>query len=156
MLDAPTLIHPADAALARSGASFQPLVPAPGLLNWLAIQVINRKNRTMDVGRSRINAETTDGETLPIAGGLTAIYTPGHCLGHTAYLWPQHGGVLIVGDACGHMFGLDWSLGYEDMVEGERSLRRLAELSFQVACFGHGKPILKDAGKAFRERWSKA
>ncbi len=148
-----TYIHPADADIARSGTGFRPLKPAPGVINWLFVQIIGRKNRTMKVGKSRIDVEVQDGEVLPVAGGLTAIHTPGHCAGHLAFLWPRHGGVLLAGDACGNMFGLDWSVGYEDMAEGERSLRKLATHSFQIACFGHGKPLTKGADKLWRERW---
>jgi hypothetical protein len=52
------------------------------------------------------------------------------------------------------MLGLGWSLGYEDLEEGKRSLRKLSDLDFQVACFGHGKPILKDASLRFRKIWA--
>ncbi len=151
-----TYIHPTDAAIARRGSGFRPLKPAPGVLNWLMVQIIGRKNRAMAVGESRIDVEVQDGQVLPIAGGLTAIHTPGHCAGHLAFLWPQHGGVLIAGDVCGHTRSLDWSIGYEDIAEGERSLRKLAPLAFEIACFGHGKPILSGADKQWRTRWGSA
>jgi hypothetical protein len=49
---------------------------------------------------------------------------------------------------------LGLSLGYEDLDEGRRSLRKLSALDFQGACFGHGKPILKDAALEFRRLWA--
>ncbi len=150
---ATTYIHAADAAIARKGSGFRPLRPAPGLVSWLAVQIIGRKNRTMAVGESRIDVEVQDEDVLPLAGGLRAVHTPGHCLGHVAYLWQQHGGVLIAGDVCGNMRGLDWSIGYEDISEGGRSLRKLAGLSFETACFGHGKPIVGGADRQFRKKW---
>jgi hypothetical protein len=45
------------------------------------------------------------------------------------------------------------SPAYEDLDEGERSLRRLSALDFQVACFGHGKAIVGEAAARFRRWW---
>jgi len=38
-------------------------------------------------------------------------------------------------------------------VEGKRSLAKLASLDFEVACFGHGKPIKQGADKRFRDKF---
>ena len=57
-------------------------------------------------------------------------------------------------DACSNMMGLGWSLGYEDFEQGKRSLRKLAALDFDVACFGHGKAIQKDAARKFKQKWA--
>jgi hypothetical protein len=45
------------------------------------------------------------------------------------------------------------SLGYEDIDRGKRDLSSLGKLDFQIACFGHGKPILENASLRFREKW---
>jgi hypothetical protein len=37
--------------------------------------------------------------------------------------------------------------------EGRASQRKLASLSFDVAGFGHGAPIARDASTHFRNRW---
>jgi glyoxylase-like metal-dependent hydrolase (beta-lactamase superfamily II) len=95
-----------------------------------------------------------DKQILPFVGGIMAHHVPGHCLGQVALLWPQHGGVLIAADTCSNMGGLGWSLGYEDLEEGKRSLRKLCGLNFRVACFGHGKPILNDALSQFKAKWA--
>jgi glyoxylase-like metal-dependent hydrolase (beta-lactamase superfamily II) len=99
-----------------------------------------------------INCEVNDGELLPIAGGLKAIHTPGHSAGHLAFLWPREG-VLFVGDACGNFPSFGWSLGYEDLQVGRQSLAKLAQLDFQIACFGHGRAFQQDASQRFRKRW---
>src|SRR5262245_59496149 len=44
---------------------------------------------------AEVEHEVQDGETLPSAGGLEAVHTPGRSAGQLAFLWPQHGGVLI-------------------------------------------------------------
>jgi hypothetical protein len=48
---------------------------------------------------------------------------------------------------------LGYSLFYENLEEGKRSLAMLAAQDFQVACFGHGKPIRERASEQFRKRW---
>ena len=55
-----------------------------------------------------------------------------------------------------NVMGLGWTMGYEDFEEGNRSLEKLAQLDFRVACFGHGQTILHDAGDRFRKMWAAA
>jgi len=136
-------MHPADAPIAISGKGFRPMKAAPGLLRGLMFRLFVRP--VASVEGAPVEHSLNDGEELPIAGGLKAIHVPGHCAGQMAFLWRQHGGVLIAADACSNIPRLGLSLGYEDLEEGKRSLRKLSALDFQVACFGHGKPILKDA-----------
>ncbi|HMB02744.1 MAG TPA: hypothetical protein VKP69_03270, partial [Isosphaeraceae bacterium] len=50
---------------------------------------------------TEIEHEVGDGEML--ANGLRAVHVPGHCAGQLAFLWPQHGGVLIAADAAAHI-----------------------------------------------------
>ena len=73
-----------------------------------------------------------------------------------AFLWPEHGGVLIAADAAANVFGLGLSPVYEDLDEGRRSLGKLAGLDFEVACFGHGKPIPSGASRRFAQKWPAA
>jgi glyoxylase-like metal-dependent hydrolase (beta-lactamase superfamily II) len=106
---------------------------------------------------AQIQREVSDGEELPIAGGVRAIHVPGHCAGQIALLWPWQGGVLFAADAAGNTMGrLGWSLGYEDLEEGKRSLARLGGYSFEVACFGHGSDLKGGASDRFREKWGDA
>jgi glyoxylase-like metal-dependent hydrolase (beta-lactamase superfamily II) len=102
---------------------------------------------------SVVDREINDGMELPIAGGLKAIHVPGQCAGQLAFLWPRRR-LLFVADATSNMSGLGLSLGYESLEDGLRSLRKLAALDFDVACFGHGKPITTSAAARFREKWS--
>ncbi|MFQ5855104.1 MAG: hypothetical protein ACE5LU_05620 [Anaerolineae bacterium] len=66
----------------------------------------------------------------------------------------QHGGVLFAADAASNMLGLGYSLGYEDLDEGKRSLAKIAALDFEIACFGHGKAIMQEASSRFRRKWA--
>jgi glyoxylase-like metal-dependent hydrolase (beta-lactamase superfamily II) len=144
-------MHPLDAPIATSGNGFRPMKPAPGLRTGIFFRLFVR---FQPVAPAPIEHHVVDGQQLPIAGGLSAVHIPGHCAGQLAFLWPRYGGVLFAADACSNMMGLGWSLGYEDFEEGQRSLKKLTTLDFKVACFGHGKAILHDAGARFRKEWS--
>jgi len=144
-------IHPADAPIATSGKGFRPMKAAPGILNSVLFRLFVRLDRLVE--SAPIEHRVEDGEQLPIAGGITAVHVPGHCAGQLVFLWGRHGGVLVAADTCSNMMGLGWSLGYEDFEQGKKDLPKLSNLDFQVACFGHGKPILENASRKFRERW---
>jgi glyoxylase-like metal-dependent hydrolase (beta-lactamase superfamily II) len=97
--------------------------------------------------------EINDGDELPIGGGVRVIHTPGHTAGHVSFLVEGHGGVLFAGDAAGNVFGRIGKplLMYtEDMDEAKASMRKLAALEFDTACFGHGRVLKGKANLAFR------
>jgi glyoxylase-like metal-dependent hydrolase (beta-lactamase superfamily II) len=144
-------MHLTDVKIATSGTGFRPMKAAPGLLKGILFRLFVR---FVPVEGAPIDHQVKAGQQLLLAGGLSAIHLPGHCAGQLAFLWPQHGGVLFAADACSNMMGLGWSLGYEDFEEGKRSLKKLAAFNFDVACFGHGKPILQDAVGKFRKKWA--
>lgn len=147
-------MHPLDAALVRDGRSGRPMRPAPGLVNALIFRVmVSRGSAPMAVEPAPIEHELRDGAELPFANGMRVIHTPGHSAGHISLLWPRHGGVLFVADACANMFGLAHSPIYEDLAEGRRSLGRLASLDFATVCFGHGRAIVGGAAGRFRAKW---
>jgi glyoxylase-like metal-dependent hydrolase (beta-lactamase superfamily II) len=141
-----------DEAIIARGTGFRPMSPAPGLRNRIMFRMfIGRVRGVEPVG---IEHPVDAGQVLPIAGGIRAIPAAGHCSGQLAFLWPRDGGVLFAADACANLFGLDWSVAYEDVEEGRRTLKGLANLQFQTACFGHGRTILRDAALKFRKKWS--
>ncbi len=147
--------HSADAEIVHTGTGFRPMTPAPGLVAQLVVRLLIRPKvkRLGQLQGTPVDHKVNDGDVLPIAGGLTVLHTPGHCAGHVALLWHAHGGVLVAGDAAGHVVGLDVSVANEDLAEARRSLRRLGGLDFAAACFGHGRPITTDAAGRFRQRW---
>lgn len=100
-----------------------------------------------------IEHEINDGDDLPIAGGLRVIHTPGHTAGSVAFLLRQHGGVLFAGDAAAHMFGRlgkPMLLFTEDMDAAKDSIRKLAGVEFDTACFGHGTVVQGGALSTFK------
>ncbi len=89
----------------------------------------------------------------PVVGGFKAIYTPGHCAGHTAFYHPT-ARVLIVGDACANAGGtlsLAPAIFTADRATAAQSIARLARLDVDVLCCGHGAPIVADARGRLQE-----
>ncbi len=143
-------MHPTDAAMVREGKCRRPFTPAPGFFNALIYRLFIKAAPTA-IEPAEIEHEVEDGAMAP--GGLRAFHVPGHCAGQLAFHWSEHGGVLIAANAASHAFGLALSPVYENLDEGKRSLSKLAGLDFEVACFGHGKPITSGAGERFRQQW---
>ena len=146
-----TVMHPLDIPIAERGGPIRPMRAAPGLLSHALFALFVRPEQKLEP--ARIDQAMTDGDVLPIAGGLEVIHVPGHCAGQVALLWMERS-VLFTGDACVNMLGLGAPVGYEDRAEGERSQRKLAGLEFETACFGHGKPILHRASGRFRKAFA--
>jgi glyoxylase-like metal-dependent hydrolase (beta-lactamase superfamily II) len=90
-----------------------------------------------------------------VAGGIKAIWTPGHSAGHLVFLWPGDGGVLFTGDVANNVRGLSIPPIFEDMKLGIESLRQLSEEEFDTACFAHGDPIVGGASARFKAKWGR-
>ena len=144
-------VHPADAAVTRGDAP--PPGPSKTTGSARIVGGIMRRFIPERLPHVSIGHELQDDEELPLAGGLRAIHTPGHTPGHVSFLWPEHRGVLIVGDAAASMMGrVNPPLGVftEDDQAMRRSVAKLAELEFEVAVFGHGGPVKRGASAKFR------
>ena len=63
--------------------------------------------------------------------------------------------MLFAADVCTNIMGLNDPVGFENLEEGRVSQRKLANLSFDAAGFGHGKPIARDASTLFRNKYAK-
>jgi glyoxylase-like metal-dependent hydrolase (beta-lactamase superfamily II) len=145
-----TYMHPLDIPMAESGGPFRPLTAAPGLLRRVLCKLLYHPAERLEP--VAIDQPLTAGEILPIAGGFEVIHAPGHCAGQVALLW-RPGRMLFTGDVCMNVLGLGDPLGFESLEEGRASQRKLASLSFDVAGFGHGEPIARDASMRFRDKW---
>jgi glyoxylase-like metal-dependent hydrolase (beta-lactamase superfamily II) len=87
-----------------------------------------------------------DGDELPILGGIKVLHTPGHTPGSIC-LYLERERLVIAGDLVAHRFGLRLpSRAFTaDMLQGIRSIERVAALDFDVICFGHGSPLVNGA-----------
>jgi glyoxylase-like metal-dependent hydrolase (beta-lactamase superfamily II) len=85
-------------------------------------------------------------------GGFTAFHTPGHTPGHAVFHHPDLS-VALLGDLVAEDDGTlgtpPWPLAYSNR-ENRRSIRALAarELSFEIACVGHGDPFTSGGDRA--------
>lgn len=149
---ATTYMHLLDAQLAETGGPFRPMLPSPELMPKIAYRFVWRPEEMMEP--FAIDRHMADGDTLPIAGGLKVIGTPGHCAGQVAFLW-QGERLLIAGDVAMNILGLGDPVGFEDEAEGRRSQQKIAALHFEAAVFGHGSPILSGASERVRKKWGR-
>lgn len=141
-------MHESDAPLLRKGVGLRPLKPSPGMPG-IIFRLFIHPPATVEPAE----VEGTLSENEPAPGGFRVLHVPGHSAGQVALLWERSGGVLIAADAAANQMGLGISPAYEDLELGKRSLARLAGMKFEVAVFGHGNPILKDADGAFRAKF---
>ena len=146
-------IHAVDEPIASAGTGFRPLKPAPGVFNKLLFTMVHA-TVPQKVDPVRVGHRMEDGEILPYANALRVIHTPGHCAGQVAFLLSEGGGVLIAADTCMHVMGLALTMAYEDIDLGRSSLKKLAAFEFNIAVFGHGKPLMRNAAAEFRARFA--
>lgn len=147
---ATTWMHPLDAPFAESGGPFRPMTPSPSLIPGLVYRIAWRPEERMEP--FAIDRPIAADETIPVAGGLRAIATPGHCAGQLAFLWRGER-LLVAGDVGTNLLGLDDPVGFEDLEAGRLSQRRVAALRFEAAAFGHGAAIRSGASERFRRKW---
>jgi glyoxylase-like metal-dependent hydrolase (beta-lactamase superfamily II) len=97
---------------------------------------------------------THHGDILPLAGGIEVIATPGHSLGHQCFLWRQHKGILIMGDATTNVDNLiELPPSYESLETEQESVRKLCGYHFDKIAFSHGNYVAHNGDTLFRTRW---
>jgi glyoxylase-like metal-dependent hydrolase (beta-lactamase superfamily II) len=143
------LAHRGDAPFIRAQAAG----PAPDLADWeqpIYEQVMSQLPPGPVVA-PRIDRELDDGDTLSFGDGAVAVAVPGHTPGSVALYLPRHQ-VLFTGDAvarspAGHVMCGVFNV---NRAQAAASLQRLASLDTEVACFGHGEPVTRDATAGLR------
>ena len=92
----------------------------------------------------------SEGQELPVLGGLRVVETPGHTPGHVSLFAPSVG-ILFGGDSMVSDNGaLRGSRGFNtwDETKAKESVRKQAALGARIVCVGHG-PVVTDAGGKF-------
>jgi glyoxylase-like metal-dependent hydrolase (beta-lactamase superfamily II) len=99
----------------------------------------------------RVDRELREGDVVPAAGGLEVLHAPGHTPGQIV-LYSRERGVLFAGDSLMNVLGLREPARWfsHDMDAARRTIRRLANLDFEVALPGHGPPIIGRASEKVR------
>lgn len=146
------VMHPLDADMIRKGKTYRPFRPSPGLVNRLLYMLLARRD-PISIEPTPIDREVEDAAELDIAGGLRIVHLPGHSAGQIGFLWSQQGGVLFGGDVAANIFSLGYPPILEDQSAGIQSLQKVAALDFEIACLGHGSPIVNGAAARFRRKW---
>jgi glyoxylase-like metal-dependent hydrolase (beta-lactamase superfamily II) len=132
-------LHHDDAAYAIEGSS------PPRDRSFLLGRLVDRFSRPgRDFEPVPVERELTDGEVLPVAGGLRVVHTPGHSPGHVSLLH-EESRLLITGDAIFNVRGVRWPVKAfcTDFRMTQRTAHVLGDLDYDVAAFTHG-PELRD------------
>jgi len=138
--DVEVLMHPADLA---------------GLSVTLRDAVANRNRGQLIAYFTRHPGEATpitDGQVLPILGGLRVVHTPGHTPGSVC-LYAERHKLLFVGDMLQVIRGkvtYASSVFSEDLPLARTSVARIAELDVETIVFSHYPPWRDGANDVLR------
>jgi glyoxylase-like metal-dependent hydrolase (beta-lactamase superfamily II) len=144
---AEVVAHRADAPLV-AGQVERELGPLPlagsyqRLVNW----TIRRLLRYTPVP---VDKPVVEGDNL---GGWRVVHAPGHTAGSVCF-YQEERGIVIVGDALNHRrgrLGAPPPVFTPNMAAAHDSIRRIADLDFEVCCFGHGPPLMREARQQVR------
>ncbi|MQY37362.1 putative metallo-hydrolase YflN [Streptomyces sp. RB17] len=148
---AEVLAHPLDAPFVRGELPG----PHPRFEDW-ELPIHAAAAKLLPDGTPMPPASVTgvsDGDVLGFGGGARVIHVPGHTDGSIALFLPEER-VLFTGDTVaaspvdGSVLPGVFNLDRPQLLA---SLVRLAELDADVACFGHGDPVVGGAAAALRE-----
>ncbi|HYF04080.1 MAG TPA: MBL fold metallo-hydrolase [Patescibacteria group bacterium] len=152
LLKIPVFAHEADAELLERGVAGRlPHVISPGIIHK-AIFHFFIKNVGNEVEALEIDRHLRDNDVIEEAQGMSAIHTPGHSAGHIAFFVKKEN-LLIAGDLCANMMSLDFSTVYEDRTLGVKSILKAAEVGFDMAVFGHGRPLIGSASQKLKQKF---
>lgn len=143
---APVFAHRADAPMVRGAAG----PPKPVLQDWERPLYDSIVPTVPDAVPCPVDVELEGGEVLPFGGGAQALSVPGHTDGSIAFYLPKHR-VLFCGDTiASHEGQVILGVFNSDPERASESFRRQSELDVDVACFGHGDPVVGDAAAVLR------
>jgi glyoxylase-like metal-dependent hydrolase (beta-lactamase superfamily II) len=142
-------------AVSMAGAPDAPVIrgereePAPNLTpeeEAIAARIVSG---VPEAPAARVDIKLDDG-AKPFADAIV-VHIPGHTAGSIGLHLP-HRGVLLTGDVVASVNGRPILGPFNvDRELAKKSVQRLAALDFQVACFGHGAPITRDAKAAIAD-----
>jgi glyoxylase-like metal-dependent hydrolase (beta-lactamase superfamily II) len=141
-----TFMHPLDIPMAERGGPFRPMRGAPGLLRRVLCKLLFHPDERLEP--VAIDQPLTDGEILPIAGGIEVIQAPGHCAGQVVLLWFP-GRMLFAGDVCMNVMGLGDPVGFENLNDGRASANLPASHSIPSdSAMARPSPAMRRRGSA--------
>jgi len=148
---APVLAHQAEVPYIAQNESLAYPSRLRRMLRWLF-------ERISPTPPCQVETSLQNGDMIDALGGLQVIHVPGHTPGSIG-LYQAERRILFCGDAIFHhssssgqgRIGLPPRIFSVDPDQAEASARELAALPAEVACFGHGAPILEGASQRLRE-----
>lgn len=142
------IMHPRDADAVRRGILLRrPFLLSPPLN--VAQALLDARPPAQPMGQPTTIDATALHDTI-IDDVIQVIETPGHSAGHISLLWHMHGGVLIGGDVCMHVFGLRHAVGHEDEQHAAMSRQRIGTYQYNTLVVGHGTPLYGHASDRVR------
>lgn len=102
--------------------------------------------------RTPVERLIADGDLIPVASGVRIIHTPGHTPGSVCFLL-QEKSLLFSGDTIfsdGRFVSRSLPFPGYASAQYRQSLERLAAMSFDVLCGGHGVPLIGGASDMLR------
>ena len=114
------------------------------LLTWMS-------ERVFKTAPCKVDKALQDGDVVDTLGGLQVIHTPGHTPGSIVFHQPERR-ILFCGDVLFNQSSLQLAPSFFslDVPLARESARKLADLSVEVLCLGHGEPILENAQERIR------
>ncbi len=137
-------VSPVDAPFVREGSD-QPRPRAATPLGHAMVPYV-KVALPWRVAPVTVQETLTDGGRI---GPFRVVATPGHTAGHVSLLWEDRG-ILFTADAAAHITAVGPHPAADDPALARQSFRRLAELAFGAACFGHGRPLTDGASSRFQ------
>jgi glyoxylase-like metal-dependent hydrolase (beta-lactamase superfamily II) len=139
-----------EAECIRAGKTPRPLKPQ-GWQKILFALILPITARIFAARPARVDEILTDGQMLPMLGGLRALATIGHTPGHFSFFAPASG-ILFVGDSLvseGARLRGSRGMNTWDQAKADAAVRAQAALAPPIVCAGHGA-VVRDAAKKFR------
>ncbi|MFQ5859976.1 MAG: MBL fold metallo-hydrolase [Dehalococcoidia bacterium] len=137
------LIHEGDSRVDERGRIWASYMPSLEQLRW----------RLPLVYKVRADETLTEGDVIPVLGGVQVVHTPGHTPGSAAFYLKELG-ALFTGDTLlcdGGRFSRAFSpFPRSNFRAFHSSVQRLGSLDFEAALAGHGTPIVREAGAKLR------
>lgn len=140
-------VHIADAPLVegRADRKMGPVALAgtyEPVFNWAIRRVIRYQPTTVD-------SPVKDGDYL---GGWQVVHVPGHTAGSVCFYHSERK-IIIVGDAINYRrgrLGAPPPMFTPDPAQARASIAKIADLDFEICCFGHGPPLKEQARQKVR------
>jgi glyoxylase-like metal-dependent hydrolase (beta-lactamase superfamily II) len=120
--------------------------PPPDLADWEVALYDRARQAVPPAPPVALDVRLDDGSALDWERPARIVAAPGHTAGSAAVLF-EDDGVLVAGDAIASFEGRPMVGVFNvDRAGAAATFRRLATLDVDIACFGHGEPLVGGAG----------